>query len=71
MNIDIMRPVHIPKGTVNGGHMCVCETCGPEIMRTTSICPICRRNSSSVLHIYRSKYLKYKQKYLKLKNEMK
>ena len=53
------------------GHMCVCETCGLKIMRTTRSCPICRSNSSSVLHIYRSKYLKYKQKYLKLKNEMK
>ena len=53
------------------GHMCVCEICGPAIMTSSRSCPMCRTNVSSTLHIYRSKYLKYKQKYLKLKNEMK
>lgn len=34
------------------GHMCVCEMCSNQIMSITDICPICRSNSSSVLHIY-------------------
>jgi hypothetical protein len=53
------------------GHLCVCGPCGENIMKKTRACPLCRSKSSSAIHVYQNKYLKYKQKYLKLKNEMK
>jgi len=52
-------------------HRCVCYPCGLTIMRTSRICPKCDEPTTLFLHAYHSKYLKYKQKYLKLKNEMK
>ena len=34
------------------GHLCVCNSCGPTIMNTTSKCPMCQGASSSVIFIY-------------------
>ena len=34
------------------GHLCVCNSCGPTIINTTSKCPLCQGASSSVVEIF-------------------
>ena len=34
------------------GHMCVCDNCAGELIKTKKKCPMCRNNIESSLKIY-------------------
>ncbi len=50
------------------GHL-VCSTCARIIQKEKTLCPICLRQITNINDIYYIKYLKYKNKYLNLKNK--
>jgi alpha-tubulin suppressor-like RCC1 family protein len=66
---------HEKNASLKCGHL-LCIDCADKIMRTSGLCPICREESSGYQKIfyggnnYYKKYIKYKTKYLKLKNNL-
>ena len=49
------------------GHM-LCEVCSEKVIETTNECPLCRKEIEHSEIVYYKKYLKYKNKYLALRN---
>jgi hypothetical protein len=54
---------------LNCGHM-LCKVCARILRQRHSPCPICRVPTTSYDKIFYNKYLKYKTKYLQLKNKI-
>ena len=51
------------------GHM-ICKTCAIHLRSLNQGCPICRQSITSIDKVYYNKYLKYKNKYVMLRNKI-